>query len=295
MAGALVAEKIAFRGGPGREILAGFRHDRAYGPVVFFGVGGLDAEYLLRVLSPESARVILSTLGLTEERARELIRGTLVHEALCVGLRSARQATIPEEAPARLIARIAALADLFAGFTPADGLGLAELEVNPFVASEDGRLVALDALARLGRPGAVPPPRPIERIRELLVPRSAAVIGVSEKALNVGRVILRNLVAGGGIPKESLSVIHPKAAEIDGCRAFPSTAAMPGPVDMAVVAVPADGGADKVVLDLVESRRARTITLIAGGFGETEAGKSVEAHMREVSRPRTAPRTAASS
>ena len=114
------------------------------------------------------------------------------------------------------------------------------------------------------------------------MPRSAAVIGVSEKALNVGRVILRNLLAGGGIPKENLSVIHPKAAEIDGCRAFPSTAAMPAPVDMAVVAVPADGGADKVVLDLVESRRARTITLIAGGFGETEAGKSVETHMREV-------------
>ena len=97
--------------------------------------------------------MILSTLGLTVERARGLIRGTLVHEALCVGLRSARQATIPEEAPARLIARIAALADLFAGFAPAGGLGLAELEVNPFVASEDGRLVALDALARLGRPG----------------------------------------------------------------------------------------------------------------------------------------------
>ena len=54
--GALVAERVPHLGGPGREILAGFRYDRAFGPVVFLGVGGLDAEYLQSVLQPERAR-----------------------------------------------------------------------------------------------------------------------------------------------------------------------------------------------------------------------------------------------
>jgi acyl-CoA synthetase (NDP forming) len=47
-----------------------------------------------------------------------------------------------------------------------------------------------------------------------------------------------------------------------------------------VVAVPADKGGDQVVIDLVEGRRARTITLISGGFGETEAGREAEARTR---------------
>ena len=278
--GALVAEKIRYKGGPGREILSGFRHDRAYGPVVFFGVGGLDAEYLLRALNPENARAIVSTLDLTEERAREALRGTLVHEALCVGLRSARQETIGEDLPSRLVVKLGQLADRFAGFDPAGGVGLKEIEVNPFVASEDGRLVALDALGRVHRPGTTAPRRPADGLRYLLTPRSTAVVGVSATALNVGRVILRNLVAGGGIPKERIYVIHPKADSVDGCKAFPTSEAMPEAVDMAVVAVPADGGADRVVVDLVENRRARTVTLIAGGFGETEKGKEAEARMR---------------
>jgi len=280
--GALVAERVPHLGGPGREILAGFRYDRAFGPVVFLGVGGLDAEYLQSVLKGERARAIRSTLGLTEEAARLMIRGTLVHQALCMGLRSAPRQVIPEETLTRLLLRLSALAEAFAGLAPAGGLGLSELEVNPFVAAEDGRIVALDALARLHRPALPAAPRPVDRVRSLLVPEDAVVIGVSAESVNVGRIILRNLLQGGGIPRERIFVVHPRAEAIDGCRAFPSPDALPHPVDMAVVAVPAGGGADRVVVDLVESRRARTVTLVTGGFGETEGGREAEARMREA-------------
>ena len=280
--GALVAERVPHLGGPGREILAGFRYDRAFGPVVFLGVGGLDAEYLQSVLKAERARAIRSTLGLTEEAARLMIRGTLVHQALCMGLRSAPRQVIPEETLTRLLLRLSALAEAFAGLAPAGGLGLSELEVNPFVAAEDGRIVALDALARLHRPALPAAPRPVDRMRSLLVPEDAVVIGVSAESVNVGRIILRNLLQGGGIPRERIFVVHPRAEAIDGCRAFPSPDALPHPVDMAVVAVPAGGGADRVVVDLVESRRARTVTLVTGGFGETEGGREAEARMREA-------------
>ncbi len=280
--GVLVAEHVSHVGGPGREILAGFRYDRAFGPVVFAGVGGLDAEYLQSALKPERARAIRSTLHLTAESVREMIRGTLVHETLCAGLRSDPKRRLPEETFVRLILRIALLADACASLAPEGGIGLSELEVNPFVATEDGRLVALDALARIHRPAPPAPPRPVERLRALLVPDSVAVIGVSAESLNVGRVILRNLVEGEGIPREKIFVVHRRAESIDGCRAFPSLAALPEPVDMAVVAIPAGGGADRAVLELVESRRARTVTLIAGGFGETEGGRAAEEKMREA-------------
>jgi acyl-CoA synthetase (NDP forming) len=98
--------------------------------------------------------------------------------------------------------------------------------------------------------------------------------------MNPGRIILRNLALGGGVPRERVWAIHPKAAEIEGCRAFASLADLPEPADLAIVSVAADRGADQVVQEIVEKRRARTVTLIAGGFGETEGGREAEARIR---------------
>ncbi len=44
-----MVERVRFRAGTGREILASFRHDTAFGPVVVIGTGGLDTEALLGV------------------------------------------------------------------------------------------------------------------------------------------------------------------------------------------------------------------------------------------------------
>jgi acyl-CoA synthetase (NDP forming) len=148
------------------------------------------------------------------------------------------------------------------------------------VAAEDGRLVALDGLARLHRPKPLLPPRPVAELRRLLTPASAVVVGASAEGLNPGRIILRNLVEGGGVPRERIWVIHPRATEIEGCRAFASVADLPEPADLAVVSVAADRGADKVVQEIVEKRRAHTITLIPGGFGETEGGREAEGRIR---------------
>jgi acyl-CoA synthetase (NDP forming) len=281
--GALVARKIPYRAGLGREILAGFRHDRAFGPVVFVGAGGVDTEYLLRSLGPGKASGMRSTRGLDLEEALRMVRGTVVHAALCGGLRSAKRASVAEATLARLVLSLGALADIFGGFEVPGGLGLSELEVNPFVASEDdGRLVALDGLARLHRPAPLPAPRPVANLRRLLTPGSAVVIGASAESVNPGRIILRNLAKGGGIPQDRIWVIHPRAESIDGCRAYASPASLPSVPDMAVVSVPADKGADRVVVDLVEKHHAHTITLISGGFAETEGGKEAEARMRDA-------------
>ncbi len=280
--GALVVERVRFRSGTGCEVLAAFRHDPAFGPVVFLGVGGLDTEALLDALRPDNARAMLAARGLTSGDALKALRGTLVHAALTGRLRTSRRAGLPEERLAELALSLARLAERWAGFDPPDGLGLAELEVNPIVAAEDGRLVALDGLARLHRPGPLPPARPVAELRRLLTPGSAVVVGASAEGLNPGRIILRNLVEGGGVPRERIWAIHPRAPEIDGCRAFASLADLPEPADLAIVSVAADRGADQVVQEIVEKRRAHTVTLIAGGFGETEGGGEAEARIRSA-------------
>jgi acyl-CoA synthetase (NDP forming) len=181
-----------------------------------------------------------------------------------------------------LVLALARLAERWAGFDPPEGLGLAELELNPVVAAADGRLVALDGLARTHRPEPPPPARPVGELGRLLTPQSAVVIGASAEGENPGRLILRNLVAGGGVPRERIWAIHPRAGEIEGCRAFASLAALPEPADLAIVSVAVDRGADRVVQEIVEGRRARTITLISSGFAETAGGREAEARIREA-------------
>ena len=107
------------------------------------------------------------------------------------------------------------------------------------------------------------------------------MIGVSADSMNAGRVILRNLVEGGGVPRERIWAVHPRAAQIDGCRCVASPSDLPEPVDMAVVSVPAGQGAE-VVGELVTSRRARSVTLIPGGFAETEKGRAIETRLRRL-------------
>jgi acyl-CoA synthetase (NDP forming) len=278
--GALVVERVRFRASIGREVLAAFRHDPAFGAVVVVGVGGLDTEVLLGALRPERARTMLAARGLTEEDALGALRGTLVHQAVTGLLRGSRGGGLPEERLARLVLGFARLAERWAGFEPPDGLGLAELEVNPAVPADDGRLVALDGLARLHRPTPLLPARPVAELRRLLTPRSAVVVGASAEGTNPGRIILRNLVEGGGVPRERIWAIHPRASAIEGCRAFASLADLPEAADLAVVSIAADRGAGTVVQEIVEKRRARTITLIPGGFGETEGGREAEARIR---------------
>jgi acyl-CoA synthetase (NDP forming) len=280
LAGVLVAERVRFRTGLGREVLGGFRHDPSFGPVVVVGVGGLDTEALLGALRPERARAMRPAAGLSGDEALRMLRGTLVHSALTGRLRTSRGAGLPEERLAALVLALARLAERLAGFDPPGGLGLAELEVNPFVAAEDGRIVALDGLARVHRPAPLPPARRVGELKRLLTPRSAVVIGASAEAMNPGRIILRNLVEGGGVPRRRIWAIHPRAAEIDGCRAFASLAGLPETADLAILSVAADRGADAVVRQIVQERRARSVTLIAGGFGETEGGREAEGRIR---------------
>lgn len=72
----------------------------------------------------------------------------------------------------------------------------------------------------------------------LLAPRSIAVIGASPDTRRIRGKVLRTLIAGG-FP-DAIHPVNPSHAEVQGLRAYPSIAAVPEPVDLAMVAVAAD-------------------------------------------------------
>ncbi len=164
--------------------------------------------------------------------------------------------------------------------------------MNPLLLAADGRWIAVDGKGRIGRSTATLPKRPLGKVKNLLEPKSAAVLGASATAMNPGRIILRNLKASEGIRYGHLWAVHPKEETIDGIPCVRTVADLPQPVDLAVVSIPAEGARD-AIRALAETGKAESIILIPGGFAET--GKQgleeeiVEAVRSSRSRPDEGP------
>jgi acetyl coenzyme A synthetase (ADP forming)-like protein len=102
-------------------------------------------------------------------------------------------------------------------------------------------------------------------VRSILEPRSVAVIGASRDARSIGGRLLRNLVTYSF--RGTVYPVNPSASSVQGLRAYPSIEEVPGPVDVAFVAVRSD-----LVPEIAEAcghKGVRGLVVISAGFAET--------------------------
>ena len=115
----------------------------------------------------------------------------------------------------------------------------------------------------------------------LLTPRSVAVIGVGRQPDNVGHQVVRSIVEGGFVG--AVHAVNPNAFEAAGLPTYARIGDVPGPVDLAVVAVPA-----RTVLDVVEQCGAagvRAAVVLTAGLGEAGAdGAAMQRAMLDIAR-----------
>lgn len=78
------------------------------------------------------------------------------------------------------------------------------------------------------------PPEVFELLRRRRPGARIAVVGASNDPAKYGNVIVRNLAAKG----YTVLPVNPRETEIAGLPAFPSLAAVPGPVDLVNVVTP---------------------------------------------------------
>ncbi|WP_052422318.1 bifunctional GNAT family N-acetyltransferase/acetate--CoA ligase family protein [Nonomuraea candida] len=118
-------------------------------------------------------------------------------------------------------------------------------------------------------------------IARLLTPGSVAVIGASREPGGVGQTVLRNLLAADFTGP--VYPVHREVRAVAGVRAYPSVGAIDGEVDLAVVAVPAEG-----VLDVVKEcaeKGVHGLIVVSSGFGETGAqGRARQDELARISR-----------
>ncbi len=105
----------------------------------------------------------------------------------------------------------------------------------------------------------------INSLKPFFYPRHVAVVGASRKPTGIGHRIIESLQQGGF--SGSIVPVNPHATKIAGLRAFPSLKAVPGPVDVAIVVVPANAVL-AVIADCADKQIA-AVVLITAGFAET--------------------------
>ncbi|HEY7741472.1 MAG TPA: CoA-binding protein, partial [Burkholderiales bacterium] len=99
----------------------------------------------------------------------------------------------------------------------------------------------------------------------LFEPDAVAIIGASEHKGSVGAVLIGNMRAAGY--RGSLYAVNPKYREVSGMPCFPTIGAVPGRVDLAVIATPA--ATVPGVIEQCGAAGVRAAVVISAGFSES--------------------------
>ncbi|MCX6539510.1 MAG: acetate--CoA ligase family protein [Acidobacteria bacterium] len=273
--GYTISEFVPHATGLGNEFLVGLRWTDDAGPVVTIGAGGIYTEFLADHFKVGRDVAVLSPDLSTPDTVRHALEQVAVVQLATRALRGQ---------PARLaLDAIIGVVQVFLELGRTLGDQIAECEVNPFVLASDGRLTALDVLVTLRDPdqrlGTAAPPRPLAKLKYLLEPRSAAIMGVSER-LNPGHIIVNNLIREG-FDRDRIFIIKPGSERLEGCRCVPDIRSLPERVDMFVICIDA-AQASGALVEIVERQAAESVVLIPGGLEEKAGSDAIVRRMRDA-------------
>lgn len=266
-----LVEEMAPRG---IEVAVGAVRDPQFGQMIMVGLGGIFIE----VLKDVAFRIC----PITEADAWAML-DELRGAALLDGARG------QEAADRQALVRALMAVGGKGGLLETLGDDLAELDINPLIASSNG-VRAVDARfvlapvreaapAERAVPASPTGSDVLEYYRPLFRPRTVAVLGASTRSVAIANTFIRRLKAYGY--DGAIYPIHPSAPEVEGLPAYPSLAETPQPVDYAYVAI----GASQIPEVLgAAAGRCRFAQVISSGFGETEEGRDMQQRLVEQAR-----------
>jgi len=121
----------------------------------------------------------------------------------------------------------------------------------------------------------------INAMRSFFYPRAVAVIGASRQRNSVGGALFRNLLDFGF--EGPVYPVNINAPVVQSVVAYPTVEAVPGPVDLAVIVVPAARVAE--VAEQCGRKGVRALVVISAGFAEVgEEGRARQAELLRICR-----------
>ena len=117
-----------------------------------------------------------------------------------------------------------------------------------------------------------------KRLHSIFYPQSIAVVGASTRPGTVGNDIFRNLLFDEF--QGTVYPVNPKAKAVLGVHCYPTLLDIPGPIDQAILIVPAKSVMESV--DQAIQRGVKGLVVISAGFKEIGAeGAAIEVALRE--------------
>jgi len=248
-----------------REFVAGLIRDPMFGPIVMFGLGGTFTEALDDVVFRGAPIDKIEAEAMLDEIKAASLLGEFRGEQ-----------------PANRKALINCLVGL--SHLALERLDVAEVDINPLLVGPDGQVTAVDALVVLRdnwEPHVSRPAVPPDILGNIFTPKSIAFVGASTGIGKWGQSLPANLLAHGY--PGPVYLVNPKGGKQWGRPVYKSIKEIPGPVDLAVVTIPA-----AMVRGLIQEFKEKgilSVLLISSGFSETgEEGKILENKLVEDAR-----------
>jgi len=120
----------------------------------------------------------------------------------------------------------------------------------------------------------------IEQLNHIFYPKSIAVVGASDSPGKVGFTCMESVTTAGF--QGEIYPVNPNLSQILGLKVYPSVGAIPGEVDIAIIAIPA-----QLTVSVVEECATKGvvgIVMLTGGFGElgTEMGLDMQERIADI-------------
>jgi acetyltransferase len=260
----LVAEQVEGQ----RELIAGLVRDPQFGPCVLLGLGGILAEAV--------GDAVFCVAPLERHEARAMVEGLATHRLVTEPHRG--EPAIDRDALAEVLLGLSRLA--------LEHPEIESVDLNPLIVAGD-RPIAVDALVErrtgpLAEPDPLPEPLPdaavLDRFRPLFHPRGIVVAGVSSHPGKFGFVTFHNLLRFDF--RGEVYGLKPDAAEVLGCKTYPSVDALPAGADLDLVFMCTPNTVNVDLLRACAARGVRAAFVTSAGYGE--AGEEGRAMQREL-------------
>jgi acetyl coenzyme A synthetase (ADP forming)-like protein len=244
----------------GLEMIIGGKTDPTFGKVITIGFGGVYVELL--------KDIAIRVLPVPKEELKEMIR-QLRGYPMIQGFR--RYPARDEEALLDLLLKVVSFFS--------EERQVVEFDLNPVILHTAGVYVVDARIYVTDQPPEASPEQKEPVSPQIFYPSSIAVIGASSDPTKVGYAILRNLLSFTG----ALYPVNPHHKELLSRVVYPSVLAIPGTIDLAVIAIPAEQVTG--VMRELGRKGVKLAVIISSGFRETgEEGRMREMEVLRIAR-----------